>query len=46
MKYYELQGPSGIDGLALVDRPVPEPGENEVLVRLKAATLNIAIFSP
>ena len=40
MKCYELQGPSGIDGLALVDKPVPEPGENEVLVRLKAATLN------
>jgi NADPH:quinone reductase-like Zn-dependent oxidoreductase len=46
LKCYELQGPNGIDGLALVDRPVPEPGENEVLVRLKAATLNIAIFSP
>jgi NADPH:quinone reductase-like Zn-dependent oxidoreductase len=46
LKCYELQGPNGIDGLALVDRPVPEPGKNEVLVRLKAATLNIAIFSP
>ena len=40
LKCYELQGPSGIDGLALVDKPVPEPGEGEVLVRLKAATLN------
>ncbi|MCK1516351.1 NAD(P)-dependent alcohol dehydrogenase [Bradyrhizobium sp. 190] len=40
MKCYELQGPSGIDGLALVDKPVPEPGEGEVLVQLKAATLN------
>jgi NADPH:quinone reductase-like Zn-dependent oxidoreductase len=40
LKCYELQGPHGIDGLALVDKPVPEPGENEVLVRLKAATLN------
>ena len=40
MKCYELQGPSGIDGLALVDKPVPEPGQGEVLVRLKAATLN------
>ncbi len=40
MKCYELQGPSGIDGLALIDKPVPEPGEGEVLVRLKAATLN------
>ena len=40
MKCYELQGPTGIDGLALVDKPVPEPGPGEVLVRLKAATLN------
>lgn len=40
MKCYELQGPSGIDGLALVERPVPTPGVGEVLVRLNAATLN------
>ncbi|MFG3597914.1 NAD(P)-dependent alcohol dehydrogenase [Bradyrhizobium sp. RDI18] len=40
MKCYELQGPSGIDGLALVDKPVPEPGDGQVLVRLRAATLN------
>jgi NADPH:quinone reductase-like Zn-dependent oxidoreductase len=40
LKCYELQGPSGIDGLALVERPVPAPGAGEVLVRLNAATLN------
>ncbi|MBR0752427.1 NAD(P)-dependent alcohol dehydrogenase [Bradyrhizobium jicamae] len=40
MKCYQLQGPDGIDGLALVDKPVPQPGAGEVLVRLKAATLN------
>lgn len=40
MKCYEMQGPGGSDGLAFVDKPVPEPGEGEVLVRLKAATLN------
>jgi NADPH:quinone reductase-like Zn-dependent oxidoreductase len=40
LKCYEIQGPNGIDGLALVDKPVPEPGQGEVLVRLKAATLN------
>ena len=40
MKCYELQGPSGVDGLALVDKPVPKPAAGQVLVRLKAATLN------
>jgi len=40
LKCYELQGPSGIDGLALAERPVPTPGPGEVLVRLRAATLN------
>src|ERR1700677_938519 len=40
LKCYEIQGPHGVDGLALVDRPVPKPGAGEVLVRLKAATLN------
>ena len=40
MKCYELQGPSGIDGLTLVDKPISQPGEGQVLVRLKAATLN------
>src|SRR5215470_17948548 len=40
MKAYELQGPDGIDGMKLVDRPVPAAGAGEVLVRLKAATLN------
>lgn len=40
LKCYELQGPSGVDGLALVERPTPQPRAGEVLVRLKAATLN------
>ena len=40
MKCYEMSGPNGVDGLALVDKPVPKPGAGEVLVRLKAATLN------
>jgi NADPH:quinone reductase-like Zn-dependent oxidoreductase len=40
LKCYEIQGPNGVDGLALVDKPVPKPGAGEVLVRLKAATLN------
>ena len=40
MKAYELQGPNGAEGMALVEKPVPSPGPGEVLVRLKAATLN------
>ena len=40
MKCYELQGPSGIDGLTPVDKPISQPGAGQVLVRLKAATLN------
>lgn len=40
MKAYELQDTSGIDGLKLVDKPTPEPGPGQVLVRLKATTLN------
>jgi len=40
LKCYELQGPQGIDGLKLVERDTPKPDAGEVLVRLKAATLN------
>jgi NADPH:quinone reductase-like Zn-dependent oxidoreductase len=40
MKCYELQGPDGAEGLMLVDRPVPQPAAGQVLVRMKAATLN------
>jgi NADPH:quinone reductase-like Zn-dependent oxidoreductase len=40
MKAYELQGPSGIDGMALVDKPTPSAGPGEALVRLTAATIN------
>ncbi len=40
MRAYELQGPQGIDGLALVEKPMPAPGPGQVLVKLTAATLN------
>src|SRR3954452_3618889 len=40
MKCYELQGPDGAEGLRLLDRPMPEPAAGQVLVRMKAATLN------
>jgi NADPH:quinone reductase-like Zn-dependent oxidoreductase len=40
MLCYEIHKYGGPDGLALVDRPVPTPGEHEVVVRIKAASLN------
>ena len=40
MHAYELQDASGIAGLHMVERPVPEPGPGEVLVRIRAVTLN------
>ena len=40
MKAYELQGPGGIDAMMLVEKPVPVPGPGQVLVKLKAATIN------
>src|SRR5947209_16924598 len=40
MKAYELKGPEGAEGMALVEKPLPIPGPGQVLVHLKAATLN------
>lgn len=39
MKAYEIQE-FGIDNLALVERDMPEPGPNEVLVKFHAVSLN------
>jgi NADPH:quinone reductase-like Zn-dependent oxidoreductase len=39
MKAYEIQK-IGINGLAAVDRPVPEPRANQVLVKMHAWSLN------
>lgn len=40
MRAMETQEAFGLDSLKLVERPVPEPGPGEILVRLKAAALN------
>jgi len=41
MKAYTFQpGATGLDGLVLVDRPDPQPGPHEVLIRVRAASLN------
>ncbi len=40
MKAYEIQGQGGIEALVAVDRPTPTPGPGEVLVRIKASSIN------
>ena len=40
MKAYEIVGTEGIDALRLADRPTPEPGPGEVLVRIRASSIN------
>jgi NADPH:quinone reductase-like Zn-dependent oxidoreductase len=39
MRTFELRG-KGVNTLTLVDRPVPKPGRGQVLVRMRAASLN------
>ncbi|MBD2683199.1 MULTISPECIES: NAD(P)-dependent alcohol dehydrogenase [Nostoc] len=40
MKVYEIQSNAGIDALALVHRPEPKPAPGEVLIQVKATSLN------
>ncbi|MEH2107520.1 zinc-dependent alcohol dehydrogenase family protein [Nostoc sp.] len=40
MKAYEIQSNAGIDALALVDRPEPKPAAGQVLIQVKAISLN------
>lgn len=40
MKFYEIQGGFGLDHLKLAERPDPTPGAGQVLLRMRAASLN------
>jgi NADPH:quinone reductase len=40
MKAIEIAAPGGPEQLRITDRPVPEPGEGEVLIRVAAAGVN------
>jgi len=40
MRVYELREAKGIDSLLLTERPDPKPGPGQVLVRMRAASLN------
>ena len=40
MRAYEIVSAGGIDALHLAERPSPEPGPGEVLVRIRASALN------
>jgi NADPH:quinone reductase-like Zn-dependent oxidoreductase len=40
VKAYEIVSPDGINTLAIADRPTPEPGHGEVLVRIRASAVN------
>lgn len=45
MKAFEIVSPDGIDALKLADRPTPEPGPGEVLVRIRANSINFRDLS-
>ena len=40
MKLYEIAEPKGIESLKLSERPTPRPGPGEVLMRVRAVSLN------
>lgn len=40
MKAYVIQGGFGLDHIVEVDRPIPTPARGEVLIRMKAVSLN------
>lgn len=40
MKAWTIKEPGGIDQLVMVDRPIPEPTEDEILIKVEATAVN------
>jgi NADPH:quinone reductase-like Zn-dependent oxidoreductase len=40
MRVYQIPKPEGVDSLVLRETPMPKPGRGQVLVRMRAASLN------
>ena len=40
MRVMQIEGEWGLDHIKLGERPDPEPGPGEVLIRMKAASVN------
>lgn len=40
MKAYQIRSAGGIDAIQTIDLPIPQPAADEVLVRMRAASLN------
>ena len=40
MKAYQIVSADGIDALQLAERPTPDPGPGEILVRIRTSALN------
>ena len=40
MKAFEIRGNFGVDSLRLVERPVPSPGPGQVILKMKAFSIN------
>ena len=40
MKAFEIRGNFGVESLGLVERPVPSPGPGQVVLKMKAFSIN------
>jgi NADPH:quinone reductase-like Zn-dependent oxidoreductase len=41
MRVYQLDRPGSLDGLVLAERDIPSPSAGEVLVRVRASSINV-----